>query len=72
MPRDLAGLRYRNRAREQKPAAVAGIADALGDAGEVSDRGGLEGVLQQDRGIELDAGEARARRPIFQPTDRGV
>ncbi len=55
---DVARLGHRNGAGEQDAAAVAGIADALGDAGQPGNQRGVEGVLEQDGAIEALGAEA--------------
>jgi len=62
MPRDLAGLGNRDRAREQQPAAVATVADTLRDAGHPSDQRGIERVLQQNRTVEAFRAQSRGKR----------
>ena len=67
MARDVAGLGDREGAREQQPAAIAVVADALRDAGEPRHQRGVESVLQQDGGVEgvgaQAAGEPDAGAP---------
>ena len=63
--RDFAAARDRDGAGQQQSAAIARIADAFRDAGGISNGGGFESVLQEDRAIEVFARERAPGGPLF-------
>ena len=70
--RDLALARHRDRAGEQRTAAVASVSDPFGNTGKVCDGGGLEGVLQKNGAVEILAREGASGGPFFGESAGGV
>ena len=72
--RNVAGLGHRDGVGEQQAAAIAIVADALGNAGQPGDQRGVEGVLQEDRAVEAlrakAGGELALARPALSPRVR--
>lgn len=62
--RDFAGFGRGDGVGQEQAAAVAGVADAGGDAGGPDDGGGVEGVGQEDGAVEVEFAEFLGQTPF--------